>query len=99
MCHDFPGFRRRLRTLRHVAEIGTVGEEAHEMVGKFRIASTGSVGEILAPHAARFRPGGARRALRGPPTAPRSDRTAVTFTDKMTSRLFSIGACFSRSAK
>jgi hypothetical protein len=41
-------------------------------------------------------PGGARRALPGSPTAPRSTRTAATFSDKMTSRLFSTGTCFPR---
>jgi DNA-binding transcriptional LysR family regulator len=39
---------------RHVAEIGTIGKEAHGMVGRFRIASTDSVGEVLAPRVAQF---------------------------------------------
>ena len=39
---------------RHVAEIGNVGKEAHGVVGRFRIASTYSVAEILARHAAQF---------------------------------------------
>jgi DNA-binding transcriptional LysR family regulator len=39
---------------RHVAEIGTVGKEALGVVGRFRIALTESVAEILAPHVAQF---------------------------------------------
>ena len=40
---------------RHVAEIGTIGTTVPGVVGRFRIASTNSVGEgILAPRAAPF---------------------------------------------